>query len=338
MAIEHKSGEKYYNKTEIENAKNVDLLQFLQDKFPNEIERDTSGRYDWRRCDDHSIQIFTDKERRRNKPYMSWCDWTAQQHNAGDNINYLKRFHGLKFTAAVEMLLSYGKYDCKEINDKQKEYHQKRKDLGLEELPHIAPERNDTYKLWLYDYLENYRKIDKRLLDDCIKKGSLYTDNNGNCVFLNTKTNFYFKRNCDLPRQKERWMQSSSGVGYWIYTTSDEIETLYICESPIDCLSLCTLQKKPDKTGYIAMLGLKPDNARKAIEDFPNAKPIIAVDWDKKGKEFYFKHFKEYKSLCAGEKYIKHTKDWNEMLVYIMNNKLMDKLIEKEEQRKKTER
>lgn len=318
MAKEYKSGKKYYDENDKNNAKSVDLADFIESRWPGEIEY-SKEKKTYRRADNHSIHILNRTTRNNVPPFMTWCDYGKSRENLGDNINYLQQFHEMSFTDAVAALLSFGNFTHTDFNEKQKIYYEKKKEFEKNS-PRTAPPKNETYLLRLYDYLCHYRCINKEIIDDCIKKNILYTDNRGNCVFLNPETNFYFIRNCDIPVIKVPFRQSCGGIGYWLYMTDEtkeNIEKIYICESPIDCLSLCDLQERPPHTAYIAMLGLKPENAKKAIEDFKNAVPEIAVDWDKYGIKFHKEHFPEIKFLHAGKGYIKETKDWNEMLQYV---------------------
>jgi hypothetical protein len=306
--IEHKSGKKWVSDEEVRQAKNIDLAEFLMSEYPGEIEY-SKKKMKYRRTDDHGIEIFTAARMKTvGKPFLTWCDYTSGRQS-GDNINYMEKFHHMGFQEAVIALLR-GRTSNEHINEELHTYQQKKQPEKEIEMP----ARNDTYDYRIKYYITEIRKIDKSIFNDCWAKGILYSDNKGNCVFANPEQHFWAKRSA-MPGQY--FKQSSGGVGYWVYKTAESVKTVYICEAPIDCLSLAELQGKPDNTAYVAMLGLIPENAKKAMSDFAGAEVKIAVDWDEPGKKFYKDNFSDLKFFHANERFLNNTKDWNELLQLI---------------------
>lgn len=305
---------KFYTESEVQAAKNVNLIDFLNSKFPHEIfYNKPRGR--WCRNDCHHIVILTERQRYKTKPFLTWSDFSlGDENNSADNIEYLRRFHDMNFKEAVSELLSFnGKMDI-ELNESLSEYHDKLKKSPKKPAnrkPNLKPEFISKIR----DYLINERCLDAYLIHSCIEKGLIYPSSifgsgPGIC-FYNPESKFYIFREINSSDIK----RNAAGDDYWIIKTSEEISTVYITEAPIDALSLCQLLKHPSNSAFIAMGGLKVSTAEKVISDFPDSKILISTDWDKPGNDFFNNNFKgRFTQFTPSDKYLNVCKDWNDFL------------------------
>lgn len=307
---------KFYSESEVLAAKNVNLIDFIKSRYPDEIFYNRQkGR--WCRNDSHYIVILTERQRYKTRPFLTWSDFTlGDENNSADNIEYLKRFHNMGFKEAVSELLSYEGKSDQELNKNLSDYHNKLSNSKKPISESKRPSLNYEYLNQIRDYLNKIRKIDLNLINTCIERGLIYpasmpgTDK-GIC-FYNPMSKFFIFREIYKSDSKKR---NSSGSDYWIFSTSEEIKTIYITEAPIDALSLCELLKFPSDSAFISMGGLKTSTVEKVISDFPDSKIYISVDWDEPGKTFYNTNFKEKLNFFhPSDKYMSITKDWNDFL------------------------
>ncbi|QQQ98759.1 toprim domain-containing protein [Enterocloster clostridioformis] len=93
---------------------------------------------------------------------------------------------------------------------------------------------------------------------------------------------------------------------------------LYICEAPIDAISLYELTH--ENAIYAAMGGLKPNVAFNIIQEFSTCKNgdsrnrrkiVIATDNDEPGNKFVESFPAPHERICSD------LKDWNEDLFYL---------------------
>lgn len=324
------SGKRFYNEQEKIQAKNVNLLDFLNTNYPGEVVYH-KAKYRYCRNDDHSVEIFSDRRKQGLKEFQSFCRWSEGGVNGtGDNIDYLQEFHGMTFLQAVEALLDYGVFDDEDDNKRRAEVTEYRK-KRIQERPAPPPEIDSTYDMRTKYYLHEFRGLDEKLIDDCFEKGLIYSvvpspEEWCRAAFVNPSNGFWSIKGiaiAKMGRQAETTYQRvCAGNGYWVYTTGENVRTIYVTEAPIDALSLCELLNYKADAAFVAMCGLKPDAARRAFSDFPHAeRKFICTDWDPKGIRFWRSNFE-----LEGIKYMhphpyamEGTKDWNNILL-IKNN------------------
>lgn len=220
----------YVTKQEIEQARQLDLLSYLQQHEPEELVRFSSNVYTLRSHD--SLKISNGK----------WYQWSTGIGGISA-LDYLIKVQGMDFVSAVSKILSYS--PLAEPAGPTPAKRQK----PVFTLPALY-ENNDRVRTYLTG-----RGLSMDLLRMCIDAGLIYEDMRHNCVFVG------FDRK-KVPRYA--MLRSSSQYSTFLgevsgsdkrysFSLSGSSETLYVFESAIDCLSFIELQRmKTDE--------LKPDN------------------------------------------------------------------------------
>lgn len=292
-----------YSDKQIEKACSVNFIEFMLDihndriMFKDGCYRDTA----------HDSLVFYEDHFYRHS-----------NRTRGNQINYLKEYLGYNFQEAMKELLNYSK-----IN-KNRNLAKKTTDNQCKKF--YEPVQNTLSKEKIYSYLMN-RKISKNTIDILYKSNKLYpatVKNNGDAYvcFANREMDFYILRNTNIDGiQKLIVSNVYGGFWYWCpvkietdllsYLTNGKAIypknlTVYVCESPIDAISLYELRS--EKAIYTAMAGLKDISLKQIQERFSDHRTVLAVDSDNAGNRFC----KQFPEL---ERIIPDGKDWNEMLI-----------------------
>ena|GEM_PF-891953 len=220
----------YVTKQEIEQARQLDLLSYLQQHEPEELVRFSSNVYTLRSHD--SLKISNGK----------WYQWSTGIGGISA-LDYLIKVQGMDFVSAVSKILSYSP-----LAEPARPTPAKRQ-KPVFTLP--APyENNDRVRTYLTG-----RGLSMDLLRMCIDAGLIYEDMRHNCVFVGfdrKKVPRYAMLRSSSPYSTFLGEVSGSDKRY-SFSLSGSGETLYVFESAIDCLSFIELQRmKTDE--------LKPDN------------------------------------------------------------------------------
>ena len=123
--------------------------------------------------------------------------------------------------------------------------------------------------------------------------------------------------------------QGSDPDGFWLIGDKNA-DTVYVCESAIDAISLMMLHQKyapQEKACYASMGGLKDQAVEHLKTLFKNV--IIAVDNDYSADEFREKHDDLY-NIIPSEKIGRNnqkTKDWNDILCFYDNDCVIKKCL-----------
>ena len=151
----------YYTKEQIQQARQVDLLTYLQRHDPGELVHVSGGTYCTKTHD--SLKISNGK----------WC-WWSRNIGGSTALDYLVKVCGCKLPEAVGMIL--GEQPQLSSRPVSKPPPKPRPDFQL-------PERNpDTKRVFAYLCA---RGIDAEIINHCIKSGQLYEDaKRHNCVFV----------------------------------------------------------------------------------------------------------------------------------------------------------
>lgn len=233
-----------------EQAKQVNLLEFLNKEYPDMIEYE-KNKGDWRVAGTNIKVTET-----------SFYDFNTGK--GGDNIRFLTDIMNIPFFRAIDELL---KADVS--------------DVDLEAIMYKEYERpeNSYEDKKAYDYLKG-RGIREDLIGACIKDGFIYTDKRSNIVFYNPTQEF-----CILRSTYADWkgIRTLTKNGYWEAENGEEKE-VYIFESPIDALSYMTLYGASGT--YVAMGGLKKGTVEEIVSDYRGYHYNLCVDWDAKGNQF----------------------------------------------------
>ena len=241
------------SKAEIERARELDLLTYLQTYEPHELVRISSAVYSIRSHD--SLKISNGK----------WFQWSTGVGGVSA-LDYLVKVQGMDFVSAVLRIL-----ECTRYATPTKTYTPKRAKPTDFVLP--APyENNDRVAAYLTG-----RGLSKDLLNMYFNMGLVYEDRQHNCVFVgfdkDTVPRYAMLRSSDPSSTFLREVEGSD-KRYSFSAPHSGSKTLFVFESAIDCLSFIELQRmenplrKPDN--YLSLSGVyRPRNGEAA--DLPAA-------------------------------------------------------------------
>lgn len=294
LTKEEYTNSKKYTEEEIKEACTVDLIEFMESEYPERIQY---FRSEYRDTEHDSLVFYKDHYHR----------FSNEDH--GNAINYLQKYIGLTFIESVDKLLDFGLLHNSKYNIPMK---------AEKPIKNIyRPIENENIEN-IYNYLEN-RNIDTTYLqhelgEDRMYSASVKNEGDNYICFANDELKFYILKNTESTGIKNMIVSENEG-GYWWFTpfgenlgSYDDVFDVYVCESPIDAISLYRLESKP--AVYCSMGGLKDVALKQICERFSDQKHykiMIAVDNDEPGNQFYEKH-NEF------ERIIPKFKDWNEDL------------------------
>lgn len=264
----------------IEQCRQIDLYEYLVETEP----------HNWIICNkylkhkEHDSLVIT-----KGKGWI----WNSRNLNGGTNpIDFLCEFYNLSFKKAVNIIQNHVPI---QFNMYQKD------------IPHnIPPIKISSKNQLIYDYLCRQRFLSIDVIKDLIEQGKIYLTQNRNfynICFYDSQSN-----HCQITGTlKTRYKYCSDGNGYWWFG-SHQKNKAYICESPIDAISLFEILQDPNVT-YISIGGCC--SRKKVIDKIVSAfaEVFLAIDNDTAGNELaiYYKHLKRI---------IPIRKDWNEDLKY----------------------
>ena len=303
----------------IDQAKSANLVDYMLINHPDKV----FTNYGVRDSEHDSLVLYPD----------SYCRYSTGE--VQDSIYYLEHYQGYRWRDAVLELSTFAResYDKPETTAFNCGFHKKTGRF-------FRPIETDHIDL-ITDYLHNERGISINTIQNLIKTGKLYPatasglGENFVC-FANESMEFYSLRNISSDGLPKLQYTKNPG-GFWWFSPLDflfesdllkfieqagslypDTMPLYICESPIDAISLYELI--PEHAIYAAMNGLKPNVALNIIQTFSTCKNgdsenqrkiVIATDNDEPGNKFA-EHFPvdlERQQPCL--------KDWNEDLIYL---------------------
>lgn len=158
------SSRRYVTKEEIEQARQIDLLSYLQRYKPDELVTITRGVYSLRSHD--SLKISNGK----------WYRW-ASGVGGVSALDYLVKVENMPFVDAVKHLLGCSiEYPFPKTIPKEKTPN-----------PFALPRRNFNNDR-VIQYLKQ-RGISEATIQMCIDRGILYEDNRHNCCFIGKDEN-----------------------------------------------------------------------------------------------------------------------------------------------------
>lgn len=277
--------------SQIQTAKKVDLVSFLQANYPNLIVYDSkSKRYLHR---DHDSCVIVN---------VGFYRFSNGQR--GDQIQFLEDFCGKTFQDAVMELCRYAGTDNSEMISKKAEMPEIKKGFTI-------PEATSGMYKNVWSFLVYKRGLPKIIIEKLFSDRKLYQAKEyNNCVFI---ADNYAEVVGTTDIKFKHIVPGSACDGYWC-TGDEHAETVYICESAIDAISLMVLMKKylPEtKAAYTSMGGLKDKAVATLKEKYKNV--ILAVDNDERAKEYLKKYPDELKIIPPE---IEGIKDWNDLLRY----------------------
>lgn len=285
------------NVRQIQDAREVNFLNFMQDEYPSMIEYSSK----WK------AYIHPQHD---SLKYFEHGYFRFSTNEGGDGIKFLQEWCGMSFQDAVLALWRYsGDHKAKAT------YARANKSYKPPVVTSQGCER-------AFAYLTFTRKISPHIVFELMNKHLIYEDKRGNVVFINREPGegIAIVRGTapyeDTPPFKRIYIEKSNN--YWEFAHGENPKKVYVCESPIDAISLYEITNEEDAI-YTAMAGLKPETLRRIIDDYPDKQIFTAVDWDSKGKAFAVAQYKEHQIRVVAPPAAarEQTKDWNEYLVFL---------------------
>ncbi len=206
----------------IEQARQIDLLTYLQNCEPHELVKISGNNYTTRTHD--SLKISNGK----------WM-WWSRRIGGYTALDYLVKVRGVSFLEAVETLL--GKAAVTPIISEKPKQEDKPKVL-------LLPEKSDTSDR-ITDYLFG-RGIDLAVIEDCIQKGLIFESlPYHNLVFVGFDEKQKPRYAAYRSTGSRRILGDCSGSDkhYSFRIAKSESDTVHLFECAIDLLSYATLAK-----------------------------------------------------------------------------------------------
>jgi len=267
----------YVTREQIEQAKQMDLLSYLQEYEPDELVQINPNTYSTRTHD--SLKISNGK----------WC-WWSRGIGGRSALDYLIKVRGMEFVEAVQHLCG-----CTGYTPPPPAYTVKPPPKPTFILP--KPHANNDHVL---RYLAR-RGIDSEILAYCVQTGRLYEDERHNCVFLgfdnSGKARYAMLRSSSPTSMYLREVDGSDKQYAFALPFLHNADTVYLFESAIDLLSFATLQKDAwQQLNYLSLSGIYqprqtlnetplPVALAQHLHDRPHVRRIIlCLDNDEPGR------------------------------------------------------
>ncbi len=215
----------YYDKKQISQAREMDLLTYLQRHEPDELIHDGGGTY---RTHSHdSLKISNGL----------WC-WWSRGIGGRTALDYLVEARGMEFTEAVELIL----HDNPISFPAQSRFPP----VGIAPKALVLPERYANNRR-VFAYLSS-RGIDPEIINHCIKHGKLYEESeHHNAVFVGFDGEQPKCASMRSTLSDSTFLRDAEGSDKrfsFSFTASDNNGALVVTEGAIDLLSYLTLMKR----------------------------------------------------------------------------------------------
>lgn len=305
---------RFISKQDLARVKELDLLTYLKNYEPQELIK--KSRNDYVTRSHGSLHISNGL----------WC-WWAQSIGGRTALKYLIEVENMEFLDAAIYL--------RELIDKQPPVKviQMNKSSYHFRLPY-RHENNNT----IINYLVNERKIDKTIVDYCIKNKLIYESANDHAVIFIGYDNshlpkFACKRATDSDIKKDI---SGSDKAFSFCIKNEQSRKIHIFESAIDLLSYMTILKINGKDfladNYLSIDGasiigksIQDSEIPVALNNFLQTNEISSIclhlDNDKAGKDTVLKieyHLENQYEIINHSP--KNYKDINEQLKAMVHN------------------
>ena len=211
----------YYDKEQIEKAREMDIMTYLRLYDPRELVRGSGVNYFTRTHDSMSIS------------HGKWM-WWSRGYGGASALDYLVKVRGHPFTEAVGMILNE-ESSCSPI------FVQQREETKAKKL--LLPEKNDSNDA-VISYLMG-RGIDRDFVEECIAKGMPQESTPyHNCIFLGFDDKGEARYASFRASKPERIMGDAAGSDKrYSFCIKGTTSIVHVFESAIDLLSFVTLEK-----------------------------------------------------------------------------------------------
>ena len=264
----------HYSPTQIEQARQIDLLSYLQSKRPAEVVRLSARTYCLKAHD--SLQMSNGK----------WY-WFSRGFGGKSAIDYLMMVEGRSFVEALEEVLET-EGTCIPLPAKQKTTKRRL----------LLPERNDNNDRIIH-YLQG-RGIHPDIIEYCIDHGLLYESKPyQNAVFIGFDPE-HVPRYAAIRSTKSAYKGEATGSDkHFSFSIADPGASghLHLFESAIDLLSFATIQLEEERNwkqdALLSLAGVFPYRREKVLpvaleqflKDHPGVKEIhLHLDNDETGR------------------------------------------------------
>ncbi len=336
----------HYNKTEIERAGSVSIIDYCQHiGFDLVLKNHAFKHPGW-----NGLTINQNGEK--------FFDFSSSI--GGGTIKFVRWIEpalgrsNISWSEAIQKLL-----DCdggRDYSDVEYKRHDE---------PSMKPTRHTTFKpskpfdnyRHVFAYLIKTRHLSQKIVQFFVKEKMLFEDNHHNCVFTCLDENG--KSRGEILRSSQdfkifKGMAPGSSYEYGFYLRSQGNEglggleinnknRLRVFESPIDLMSYFTLNEM-SRPGYLsrttennlALAGLKPNTLLSHLRRYPEIDTVLlAVDNDAAGRKFKHEMCKKVDTTLKGEgrkitwiEQLPTRKDWNEDLQTKHSKDLVNENIE----------
>ena len=299
-------------KSQIEKAKTVNLIEYLFKYHEELIDEDVHCRNRFIHPEHDSLVILP-----------GGFVQHSNRDNRGDQIQYLMNYCNLSFQDAVMELCEHAGEPALEIPEGTYDYGDDR------ERNFTAPPRLNAPFTRVWAYLKQKRKIPAECVENMFERNLLYQESEyGNAIFNSCDCDYAeIVGTTDI--KFRRTAKDSDPDGYWIYDDYDS-DTVYVCESAMDSISLKLLMEEYNpsvKAAYASISGLKDRAIERLKRKYKNV--ILAVDNDDKAEIFLDKHrdlpIIQPQKMMLGK--ISLVKDWNDMLKICKDKEMISKSL-----------
>ena len=300
---------KPFTNEEIEQAKNIDILEYLSSKGYSFKKAGTGYLLN----PHSSFMIFPNTN--------SWFYY--KENTGGDLIRFLEYYENKNFTEAMLELIGE--------TTTEKRTFTKYVPIVEEKGEIILPASNKDNKR-AYSYLTKTRGIDSQIVNELLKSGDIYENDKCGVVFVSKDKENKIKFACvrsTNPNSSFRQDVKNSTKEYG-FKTIGKSDKLFVFEAPIDLLSHATISKMQGKDwkedNRIALGGVSDRALSKFLEDNNHIKEIILfLDNDETGIENAKKIAKKYGNDYNVKIFTSSKgKDLNETLITYKNEKIVD--------------
>ena len=293
----------------IEAARRISVMQYLQTYHPGELVRKTDKEYCTKT---HSSLVIT--------PANGLFHWFSQSKGGNNALDYLVKVEGMDFVSAVRLLNEMTPMPVSVQTAKEAPVQQQTS------RPFVLPPADRNAEA-ATAYLM-HRGISPKVLRYCV--GSLYQTTRGNyrnCVFVGKDEGGVprsaFQRGCQGTYRGDV-TGSQKKYGFLMQAENPDCDTVELYEAPIDAMSGATLRQYTDigkwrSVHYLALGGLNYLPIDYFLQQHPQVKNVVlCFDRDEPGLRFAETVTKRLAERgCNVEKRLPAVgKDYNESLIW----------------------